>query len=92
MGLLLLLAQIMYSTIKFSNPIGKPRIKLWLTPGECDPHGPLYNLEQSKLAISSGGWGGKGIFQGTMTRLDYVPEQTTDFIFCTVGEEQGFIR
>jgi len=46
---------------------------------------------QSKAAISSGGVQGKGFLQGNMTKLNYVPEQSTDFIFCTVGEEQGFI-
>jgi rod shape determining protein RodA len=46
---------------------------------------------QSKLAISSGGLQGKGFLNGTMTKLNYVPEQSTDFIFCTVGEEHGFI-
>lgn len=80
-----------YTINNVLKPHQQARIKLWLTPEECDPHGPRYNLEQSKLAISSGGWDGKGLFKGTMTRLDYVPEQTTDFIFCTVGEEQGFI-
>lgn len=80
-----------YTINNVLKPHQQARIKLWLTPEECDPHGPRYNLEQSKLAISSGGLDGKGLFQGTMTRLDYVPEQTTDFIFSTVGEEQGFI-
>jgi rod shape determining protein RodA len=80
-----------YTINNVLKPHQQARIKLWLTPEECDPHGPRYNLEQSKLAISSGGWDGKGLFKGTMTRLDYVPEQTTDFIFSTVGEEQGFI-
>lgn len=80
-----------YTINNVLKPHQQTRIKLWLTPDECDPHGPRYNLDQSKLAISSGGWDGKGIFKGTMTRLDYVPEQTTDFIFCTVGEEQGFV-
>lgn len=51
----------------------------------------MYNLYQSKLAIGSGGLGGKGFLNGTLTKLNYVPEQSTDFIFCTIGEEQGFI-
>ena len=80
-----------YTITNVLKPHQQTRIKLWLTPEECDPHNERYNLDQSKLAISSGGLTGKGIFQGTMTRLDYVPEQTTDFIFCTVGEEQGFV-
>lgn len=51
----------------------------------------LYNLNQSMIAIGSGGLTGKGYLQGTQTKYDYVPEQETDFIFCTVGEEWGFI-
>jgi rod shape determining protein RodA len=50
-----------------------------------------YNVYQSKVAIGSGGFWGKGFLQGTQTKYDYVPEQSTDFIFCTVGEEWGFV-
>jgi rod shape determining protein RodA len=50
-----------------------------------------YNVIQSKIAIGSGGFAGKGFMNGTQTKLKYVPEQDTDFIFCTVGEEQGFL-
>ena len=67
------------------------RIKVWLKPNECDPRGELYNVLQSTIAIGGGGIAGKGFLEGTMTKLNYVPEQSTDFIFCTVGEEQGFI-
>lgn len=56
-----------------------------------DPSGAGYNVNQSKIAIGSGGFSGKGFLNGTQTKLKYVPEQDTDFIFCTVGEEQGFI-
>jgi rod shape determining protein RodA len=56
-----------------------------------DPSGAGYNVNQSKIAIGSGGFTGKGFLNGTQTKLKYVPEQDTDFIFCTVGEEQGFI-
>ena len=69
----------------------KDRIYVWLRPSECDPRGSLYNVLQSKMAISSGGIQGKGYLNGTMTKHDYVPEQLTDFIFCTIGEEQGFV-
>lgn len=58
---------------------------------EDDPYGAGYNVHQSMIAIGSGGVTGKGFMQGTQTKLKYVPEQDTDFIFCTVGEEQGFI-
>ncbi|MEC8853791.1 MAG: rod shape-determining protein RodA, partial [Bacteroidota bacterium] len=57
---------------------------------EIDPHGAGYNLIQSKIAIGSGGFFGKGFLEGTQTRFDFVPEQSTDFIFCTIGEECGF--
>ena len=56
-----------------------------------DPNGVGYNQIQARIAIGSGGLAGKGFLNGTQTKLKYVPEQETDFIFCTVGEEQGFI-
>lgn len=81
-------ASFAYGVLK---PHQKDRINVWLRPGEADPRGTLYNLYQSKLAIGSGGLTGKGFQKGTLTKLNYVPEQSTDFIFCTIGEEQGFI-
>ncbi len=58
---------------------------------ETDIRNVGYNLNQSKIAIGSGGFAGKGYLKGTQTKLDFVPEQSTDFIFCTVGEEWGFL-
>lgn len=58
---------------------------------QSDPKGAGYNVNQSKIAIGSGGFSGKGYLQGTQTKLHFVPEQSTDFIFCTVGEEWGFL-
>lgn len=58
---------------------------------EYDPRGYGYNVEQSKTAIGSGGFFGKGYLEGTFTKYKYVPMQSTDFIFCTVGEEWGFV-
>lgn len=55
-----------------------------------DPQGAGYNLHQSQIAIGSGGFWGKGFLHGTQTKYDFVPEQHTDFIFCTIGEEGGF--
>ncbi|MFW6309683.1 MAG: rod shape-determining protein RodA, partial [Prolixibacteraceae bacterium] len=57
---------------------------------QSDPLGTGYNVNQSKIAIGSGGAWGKGFLNGTQTKFDFVPEQSTDFIFCTVGEEWGF--
>ncbi len=56
-----------------------------------DPRGAGYNVIQAQIAIGSGGLKGKGFLNGTQTKLKYVPEQDTDFIFCTVGEEEGFV-
>ncbi len=74
-------------------PHQQQRIKIWLRPNEmaADARGAAYNLLHSRMAIGSGGFSGKGFLEGNMTKLRYVPEQTTDFIFCTIGEEQGFI-
>jgi len=58
---------------------------------EADPLGWGYNVNQSKIAIGSGGFWGKGYLGGTQTKFNFVPEQSTDFIFCTVGEEWGFV-
>jgi len=58
---------------------------------EDDPSGAGYNVHQSEIAIGSGGLTGKGFLKATQTKLKYVPEQHTDFIFCTVGEEHGFV-
>jgi rod shape determining protein RodA len=58
---------------------------------EEDLKGAGYNVHQSEIAIGSGGLAGKGFLNGTQTKLKYVPEQDTDFIFCTVGEEEGFL-
>lgn len=58
---------------------------------ESDPLGWGYNVNQSKIAIGSGGLTGKGFLEGTQTKYSFVPEQSTDFIFCTIGEEWGFV-
>jgi rod shape determining protein RodA len=58
---------------------------------EADPRGAGWNVIQSKIAIGSGGFFGKGFLEGTQTKFDFVPEQSTDFIFCTIGEEHGWI-
>jgi len=87
-------AGFLYSTDYGFNQVLEPhqqiRIKVLLGM-EDDPSGAGYNVNQSKIAIGSGGLLGKGFLNGTQTKLKYVPEQDTDFIFCTVGEEQGFL-
>lgn len=72
------------------QPHQQVRIKISLGIEE-DIKGKGYNVDQSKIAIGSGGVWGKGFLEGTQTKLNYVPEQDTDFIFCTVGEERGFV-
>jgi len=67
----------------------RQRIEMLLDPGK-DPLGKGWNVTQSKIALGSGGWLGKGFLMGTQTKFDFVPEQSTDFIFCTVGEEWGW--
>ncbi|RLD73182.1 MAG: rod shape-determining protein RodA, partial [Bacteroidetes bacterium] len=72
------------------EPHQKKRINVLLGIEE-DLRGAGYNVNQSKIAIGSGGFTGKGFRQGMLTRYNFVPEQSTDFIFCTVGEEWGFM-
>lgn len=72
------------------QPHQQMRIKVTLGM-EQDLRGAGYHVGQSKIAIGSGGLSGKGFLNGTQTKLKYVPEQDTDFIFCTIGEEHGFI-
>lgn len=72
------------------QPHQQQRIKVVLGIEE-DLRGAGYNVNQSKIAIGSGGFFGKGFLNGTQTKLKYVPEQHTDFIFCTIGEEEGFV-
>ncbi|NDW18072.1 rod shape-determining protein RodA [Dysgonomonas sp. 216] len=72
------------------QPHQQMRIKVALGMEE-DLMGAGYNVNQSKIAIGSGGFTGKGFLNGTQTKLKYVPEQDTDFIFCTIGEEMGFV-
>jgi len=74
----------------FLAPHHQVRIEILLGK-KIEAHGAGYNLIQSKIAIGSGGFAGKGFLNGTQTRFDFVPEQSTDFIFCTIGEEWGFL-
>ncbi|HIE16373.1 MAG TPA: rod shape-determining protein RodA, partial [Bacteroidales bacterium] len=79
-----------YSFYHILEPHQQKRISILLGL-QSDPKGVGYNVNQSKIAIGSGGFYGKGFLQGTQTKYNFVPEQSTDFIFCTIGEEWGFI-
>ncbi|MBX2914299.1 MAG: rod shape-determining protein RodA [Cyclobacteriaceae bacterium] len=68
----------------------KKRLEALVNPN-FDPMGINWNVTQSKIAIGSGGFSGKGFLKGTQTKFDFVPEQSTDFIFCTIGEEHGWM-
>ena len=74
----------------FFKEYQKKRILVFLNP-DLDPHGSGYNIIQSKVAIGSGGFFGKGFLSGSQTQLGYLPEKTTDFIFSVVAEEFGFV-
>ena len=79
-----------YTFENILEPHHKKRINVLLGK-ELDLRGAGYNVHQSKIAIGSGGITGKGFLNGTQTKYDFVPEQDTDFIFCTIGEEWGYI-
>lgn len=85
----LFLKSVDYAFTRVLEPHQRTRIEVTLGMKE-DLKGVGYNVNQSKIAIGSGGFLGKGFLNGTQTKLEYVPEQDTDFIFCTVGEEEGF--
>jgi len=93
---LFLLGSILYiNTVDFAfhnllKPHQSERVEIMLGI-KSDPHGTGYNLNQSLISIGSGGFSGKGYLQGTQTKFKFVPAQSTDFIFCTVGEEWGFL-
>ena len=89
-GVLALSLSADYAFNKVLAPHQQIRIKIVLGL-EDDPQGAGYNVRQSQIAIGSGGVMGKGYLNGTQTKLNYVPEQDTDFIFCTIGEEHGFV-
>jgi rod shape determining protein RodA len=90
LGGLLYLFTVDYAFREILKPHQQTRINIMLGM-EADPFGEGYNLNQSLISIGSGGFAGKGYLNGTQTKFKFVPEQSTDFIFCTVGEEWGFI-
>jgi rod shape determining protein RodA len=93
-GIYLLGATVVLGTNYMYNKLDdhqRVRIDVLLGRGNVDMQKEGYNVKQAKIAIGSGGLLGKGYLQGTQTKYDFVPEQDTDFIFCTVGEEWGFV-
>jgi rod shape determining protein RodA len=72
------------------KPHQRQRIEVLINP-DADPQGAGWQVTQSKIAIGSGGLMGKGFLEGTQTKFDFVPDQSTDFIFCTIGEEHGWV-
>ncbi len=90
LGGILYLFTVDYAFNQILKPHQQTRINIMLGMEE-DPFGEGYNLNQSLISIGSGGFSGKGYLNGTQTKFKFVPEQSTDFIFCTVGEEWGFI-
>ena len=89
-GCVLLVFSVDYVFNKALKPHQQARIETLLGI-DTDIYGSGYNVYQSKVAIGSGGLTGKGFLQGTQTKYNFVPEQSTDFIFCSIGEEWGFV-
>ena len=90
LGTLMLIEGTNFFIEKILKPHQKNRIRALVDP-KIDPLGFGWNVTQSKIAIGSGGLWGKGFLQGSQTKYGFVPEQSTDFIFCTIGEEHGWI-
>jgi len=89
-GSILYINSVDYTFNNFLKPHQKERVDI-LLGFKSDLHGTGYNVNQSIISIGSGGFAGKGFLQGTQTKFKFVPKQSSDFIFCTVGEEWGFL-
>lgn len=89
-GSLLFVNSVDFGLNKLMKPHQKERVEILLGI-KSDPHGTGYNVNQSIISIGSGGFTGKGYLKGTQTKFKFVPAQSTDFIFCTIGEEWGFL-
>lgn len=90
LAIVMVIESVDYIVTDILKPHQQNRIKALINP-DADPLGFGWNVTQSKIAIGSGGFLGKGFLEGTQTKYDFVPEQSTDFIFCTIGEEHGWI-
>jgi rod shape determining protein RodA len=86
----LIMFSVSFFVSKVLQPHQRKRIEVFINP-DADPHGGGWQVAQSKIAIGSGGITGKGFLEGTQTKFDFVPDQSTDFIFCTIGEEHGWV-
>jgi rod shape determining protein RodA len=89
-GSVLFVNSVDYAFNNLMKPHQRERVDIMLG-FKSDPHGTGYNVNQSIISIGSGGFSGKGYLQGTQTKFKFVPAQSTDFVFCTVGEEWGFL-
>ena len=89
-GSILYVNSVDYTFNNIIQPHQKDRVNILLGL-KSDPHGTGYNVNQSIISIGSGGFAGKGFLKGTQTKFKFVPKQSSDFIFCTVGEEWGFL-
>ena len=89
-GSILYVNSVDYTFNNIIQPHQKDRVNILLGL-KSDPHGTGYNVNQSIISIGSGGFVGKGFLKGTQTKFKFVPKQSSDFIFCTVGEEWGFL-
>jgi rod shape determining protein RodA len=90
LGSILFVNTVVYTFNNYLKPHQKDRVDI-LLGFKSDVHGTGYNVNQSIISVGSGGFAGKGFLQGTQTKFKFVPKQSSDFIFCTVGEEWGFI-
>ena len=90
LGSIIYVSSVEYAFNHILKPHHKERVSILLGL-KSDPHGAGYNVNQSVISIGSGGFTGKGYLRGTQTKFKFVPAQSTDFIFCTVGEEWGFL-
>jgi len=86
---LLVVAAAAVGTNAVLKPFQRARLFVFLNP-KADPQGAGYNLNQSKIAVGNGEWLGRGLYRGTQTQLDFVPEHSRDFIFTVLAEEWGF--
>jgi rod shape determining protein RodA len=89
-GSILFINSVDYTFNNLLKPHQKERVDI-LLGFKSDPHGTGYNVNQSIISIGSGGFAGKGYLNGTQTKFKFVPKQSSDFIFCTIGEEWGFL-